>query len=470
MKKIIKNFSLTIASNFLTLAISTIVILVVPKLIGVREYGLWQLFIFYSSYVGLLHFGWIDGIYLRYGGKKYKELDKGLMKGQFKLLTISQLLFMLIVGALSVYFYKGDLRIVFFYVSFSIIIINLKTFFQFILQMTNRISEFATSNFLSSLIYIFTLVLFIAIGFRNFFVFILSYLLGQLFSLIYCLFICRDILTVNPNKNCLHNIFIEVHKNIIVGSKLVISNITGMLIVGVVRFGIQNEWDIATFGKISLVMSISNLLMVFIGAISLVLFPILRQMNESMIDRFYSTIGDILMPILFLGMFIYFPIVVIIPKWLPEYETALSYLAILFPMVVYQAKFELLSNTFLKVLRMEKQLMFINIFTVAISILLTGITAFVLHNLSLTVLVIVIVMAIRGIISDFYLGSKLRIKFLGSLVLDVSMVVIFTSSNWFFPLPVSILLYSITYVVYLLIEMSNIKNAIKFFNLKRVNM
>lgn len=71
-----KGFSYAMMSNFITLITSSLVIIVIPKLIGVQEYGYWQLYMFYTSYVGFLHFGWNDGIYLRYGGKEYKDLDK----------------------------------------------------------------------------------------------------------------------------------------------------------------------------------------------------------------------------------------------------------------------------------------------------------------------------------------------------------------------------------------------------------
>ena len=70
----IKNMSYSISSNLVSLIISTIVILIIPKIIGVEEYGYWQLYLFYTSYIGFLHFGWNDGIYLRYGGKEYKKL------------------------------------------------------------------------------------------------------------------------------------------------------------------------------------------------------------------------------------------------------------------------------------------------------------------------------------------------------------------------------------------------------------
>ena len=80
IKQLLKDFGFVISSNLLTLAISTIVILIVPKVIGVKEYGYWQLFMFYSSYLGVLHIGWLDGIYLRYGGEQYAHLNKALFK------------------------------------------------------------------------------------------------------------------------------------------------------------------------------------------------------------------------------------------------------------------------------------------------------------------------------------------------------------------------------------------------------
>lgn len=51
-------------SNLVSLLVSTLVVFLIPKLIGVEDYGYWQLFLFYASYVGFLHFGWNDGISL----------------------------------------------------------------------------------------------------------------------------------------------------------------------------------------------------------------------------------------------------------------------------------------------------------------------------------------------------------------------------------------------------------------------
>ena len=72
-------------------------VLVIPKLVGVETYGYYQLYIFYTSYVGVLYFGWCDGIYLRLGGKYYKDLDKPLYSTQFRLLGLMEIIIYLCI-------------------------------------------------------------------------------------------------------------------------------------------------------------------------------------------------------------------------------------------------------------------------------------------------------------------------------------------------------------------------------------
>ena len=319
LKQVLQNFSFTIASNFLTLFISTIVILIVPKIIGVYEYGLWQLFIFYSSYVGILHFGWLDGIYLRYGGNQYEDLDKSIFKAQYIFLLGSQIAFSIVVSGISYFLLDGNIKNIIYSVAILIVIVNLKTYFQFILQMTNRILEYAMSNFISTIVYALVLILLIFFGVKDYRFYILSYILGQVCALIYCLVVCKDIICIKVKVPFYLN-YTEIKTNLSVGVKLVLSNVAGMLIVGIIRLGIQYGWNVSTFGKISLVLSISNLLMVFVGSISLVLFPMLRRIDPERINIVYNSLRDLLMPMVFVGMLIYFPIKMYIPLWLPKYN------------------------------------------------------------------------------------------------------------------------------------------------------
>src|SRR5690606_22879810 len=106
-KKIVelaKNFSFTLISNLVSVVISSIVILIIPNFIEVEEYGYWQLYIFYTTYVGLLHFGWNDGIYLREGGAKYDALNKSIYFSQFYMLLFLQLTIAIVGGILTYIF------------------------------------------------------------------------------------------------------------------------------------------------------------------------------------------------------------------------------------------------------------------------------------------------------------------------------------------------------------------------------
>ena len=70
---LLKGFSISIGANLVTIMVSLIVTLILPKFISVEQYGYWQVYLFYTTYIGIFHLGITDGIYLRYGGKQYEE-------------------------------------------------------------------------------------------------------------------------------------------------------------------------------------------------------------------------------------------------------------------------------------------------------------------------------------------------------------------------------------------------------------
>ena len=279
-------------------------------------------------------------------------------------------------------------------------------------------------------------------------------------ALLYAMFVLKDLFFQHYDNRQFLSLS-EAVTNIRVGSQLLIANVAAMLIIGVVRMGIQQGWGVTTFGKVSLTLSISNLLMVFINAISLIIFPKLKRIDPNKVNGLYSVIRDILMPLIFIGMLIYFPISYFIPMWLPKYDSALIYMSVLFPMIAYQSKFEILSNTFMKMLRMERQLMFINITTLVISVVLTAISVFLLHNLTATVFVIIIVMAIRSTISELYVKNKLHVKFSSEILLETAIVALFILFSWHLPTIEAMIGYLVLLTFYLLLKGHDIFVAVK---------
>ena len=61
--------------NLVSTALNMITAFLLPKFLTIEGYGYVKTYQFYLMYVGLLHLGYIDGIYLEYGGKDYNNID-----------------------------------------------------------------------------------------------------------------------------------------------------------------------------------------------------------------------------------------------------------------------------------------------------------------------------------------------------------------------------------------------------------
>ena len=456
----IKNMSYTISSNFVSLISSILVILIIPKLIGVEEYGYWQLYIFYSSYVGFLHFGWNDGIYLRYGGEEYKNLDKKLFYSQFLELLISQIIIGLLIWVIAIFLISDVNReFILQMVSIAMILLNTRLMFFYLLQATNRIKEYARLTMLDRVVYILLIIFFLLFGFRDFKLMIFADLIGKLISLIFSLVLCKDIVC---NKiSTFHLTFSEISANINVGAKLMFANIASMLIIGVVRFRIERTWDVATFGKVSLTLSISNMMMIFINAVSIIMFPILRRTNQSKLSKIYMTMRDSIMVILLGILIIYYPLKIIMTLWLPQYAESLLYMALVFPVFIYEGKMALLINTYLKTLRREKVMLRINLISMALSLILTYIATKIFISVELAIANIVILLAIRSVLAEVYLSKEINIVTNKDILLELSLTSVFILSGWIMNSWMTMMIYGISYCVYLFVKRKDIVETMK---------
>lgn len=465
-KKIFKNISYSLISNIISLLISTMVVAIVPKAIGVEAYGYYQLYVFYASYTGFFHFGLCDGIYLKYGGIHYNDYDKPLMSSQFWYLSIFEaiLSIVLLVG-ISFFKFNVDKLFVLEITVISILFIIPKTLLSYLLQISNRIKEYSIVVISERALYFILTIVILSLGFKSYKLLLFADILGKILSFVIGIVYCKDIVF---SKMTSFSVSIkEAFDNISIGIKLLAANITGMLILGIIRLAIENNWNIETFGKVSLAISISNLLMVFINAIGVVLFPILKRINEELLNDLYDKIRDYLMVILFLMLISFYPLKIILSLWLPSYVESFTYMSLLFPICIYESKMSLLINTYLKAMRKEKQLLIINVITVILSALLTYVCVYQMHNLTCSIIVIVILFAFRAILSEFILGSYMKKNFKKDILIELIMCLVFMCSSTLLPLYIAFIIYLIACAIYLyykrnvLIEITNSIRSIK---------
>ena len=451
----LKNFSYTFTSNLLTLVVSTLITLIVPRLIGVADYGYWQLYMFYSSYVGFFHFGWNDGVYLRYGGEKYEELNKKTFFSQFIQLFTLQLILALFVVIVSIFYIEGgDRTFIFQMIALNLIILNVRYLFLFTLQATNRISEYANIMLLDRILFIAIVLLLLFAGSRDYHLMVAADLVSKVISLLYAMYTCKEFVFMRLSEFTFD--FEETYSNISVGIKLMFANLASKLNIGIVRFGIERQWDVETFGKVSLTLSISHFMMVFITGIGVVVYPILRRTAKEKLAPIYVLMRNFLMITTLSFLVFYYPARVVLTAWLPDYAESLMYMALLFPLVIYEGRITLLINTYLKTLRYEKVMLTINTVSVVITSLITIFTTVILHDLNLSVLTILVGQVLRALIAELFLAKKLGINLTKDIVLETLLTAVFILSGWYVDSWYSVGIYGLSYLVYLFIKKNDV--------------
>ncbi|WP_303837437.1 lipopolysaccharide biosynthesis protein [Ruminococcus flavefaciens] len=461
-KEILSNLSITIIANLVSLMGSIIITFLLPKFIGVESFGYYQLYIFYTSYIGFLGFGWHEGIYLRFGGKYYKDLDKSLFKTQFIYYSLLELIVSFIICIVGLIFSSGnDKQTIFIMTALCVLIYLPRAYLHNILQAVNNIRSYAVAMVIEKTVHMILTCILLVLHIDSYLCFIISELCGRLIAGIYILIICKEIISAKSYR--FKTVLDEIKINMKTGITLTLANISSLLIIGVVRQAIEIKWDVETFGKISLTLSVSNLLMVFVRAVSTTLFPMLRRTDNGKLKDIYSFMRSVLMTFL-LGMLILcYPIQSIVSAWLPKYSDTLKYLSVLFPLCVFECKSSMLIETFLKTIRKEKSMLLMNGITVFLSVVLTIITVFVIHDLDAAVFSIVFLVAFRSVLGELLLSKFSKIDIVKNMIAEIIATTLFVVFNYFVGGWLGFGLYFIAFLIYLIIFRNDIKSSVRRF-------
>lgn len=462
MKKkqgLFKNLSYSVLANGTNTLVSMVLVLFVPKVLGVTEYAYWQLYLFYASYVGFFHLGWADGVYLKFGGKEYESLDKQYFNTQFWLLTFAEVIFAIIICAISLFCVPDtNKRDVFFAFGICCVLQIPRTFLQYVLQTTNRIVNYARNFLLEKFVYAGLVIIALAFGFRDFRILVGADLFARGLTLVLLIFECKDIV-FKPIRN-LGRGMVEAWDNIEIGIKLMIANIASNLLLGIVRWAIQDHWTVETFGKVSLSITASNLLLTFIGAVSIVIYPMLKNISQEQYADIYSKMRNMLMiPVLGL-LIVYYPAKEILSWWLPQYAESLRYMALLFPMCVFESKMAMLVTTYLKVLRQERNIMLINWSAVIITGISTLLIVYKFDNLTLAIASLPILLGIRCSIGELLLTRKINMSIMNEMLAEWGLILSFIIASWYIDSWISTLVYTCVYFGYVFWKRQDVKSLV----------
>lgn len=443
---IVKNVFLSVFVQLISLCVSFLINLIVPRFISEYQYAYWQTYILYVNYVGILHFGLLDGIVLRYSQYDYEDLDKNVIRSQFKVLlgitTSISIASMLVCGFLLSDIYRD----VFWFVSIGMVTKNIVTYTSYSFQITNRINRYAIVTIAQRVFFGLAVSALLLFNVTDFYWFCIADLCGDLVAII---------LGAAFNKGLYFGKSLSVKEtiqetktNVFSGFLLLIANWSSILLIGSAKMIVQWRWDELVFGKVSFSFSVSNLFLTFVTAISVVLFPTLKRMEQDKLPSLYRSIRNAISPVLFYAMLFYFPGCWILEKWLPAYQPSLVYLGILLPIIIYTSKVSLLTNNYLKAYRKEKAMLVVNVVSVVIAFLLFAVSAYVFNNVTLLLICIVLVIMGRSIASEVVVMKYIKIKFVSDFLIEAIMTILFIVCAKAFSLVLGCFIYLICLAFY----------------------
>lgn len=422
------NIGYAFASQAIALVSSFVMSLVVPKVLGVTEYAHWQLFLFYAGYVAITILGVGDGLYLRLGGKRFFDIDGAELKSEALLIAASQVCIAAVIWIVSLTIVMDEgLRFVLNALLVYGLVQNCYGIIAPVFQAVNLTRVYSLSIAMSKLVFLILMFLCIFSGASSYEPFVVSYIIGSLFSFLYCLVCVKSILSVHcaPLSMVLKSLLGDIRN----GFRVMIAYYASTLIVGVARQVVVMKWGLDAFGQMSFAFSIVSFALMFIAQLSLVLFPVLRRLDLEHLSNYYSKIRDLLFVVAPLAYLIYYPLDFALCIWLPDYADSFRYLGILMPLLVFDGKMNMLCSTYFKVYNDTRQLLFFNLIALAVSLCLSCVGAFVLDSVEFVICGSLFAIVIRSIISERYLAVKrLNISCLRSSMLECLMAVGFICS------------------------------------------
>lgn len=321
-------------------------------------------------------------------------------------------------------------------------------------QSTNRITQYSFCVIIQRLVYVAFVVICLFAQIQDFRLYCLAEITGDFAAVLFG-FACGRELYVGKGLS-FKKTALEAKNCILAGMPLMIANLSSGLYIGSAKMIIQWRWDEIVFGKMSFAFSMFTVFLSFIMAVSVVLFPSLKRLDNEELPQLYRKIRAAISPMLFFALLLYFPMCYIIEKWLPNYADSLKYLGMLLPLMVFTAKVSLLTNNYLKIYRKEKMMLFINCVTVGVCVLGELIGAYWFNSIDLLILVLVLSCVARSIVSEIAVMRLIEQRGIKDFLTDVVMAVSFFFFVRYLSLKWALVAYGCIFVIYALIDWKNI--------------
>lgn len=319
----IKNIFRVLCSNISTTIIGLISSLLFPRIMEVSEYASYQTYVLYLSYITILHLGLPTGMFIKYGGKTFSEIDKAKYKGEMRLLLIILSFFSMMAIAVGIISKKNILVLV----GISILPYDYVKSYLTLLQAWGNFKKYSLLNVVAP-----TAICFIA----AFIYFISGNLTGNSYIYVYMLvyaalfiFLVLDLIATTRSESAIGKIVTKDNIDTIkLGLTICIGSYVGSLFHSVDKQYIKIFFEDVQFAMYSFAMSMQTIMTVLITSLSQPMYFLLAASGMS--KRDYRSVKELLLVFGSLSSGAYYACSIMVKWFIPKYVDSIRVIAIFF--------------------------------------------------------------------------------------------------------------------------------------------
>jgi O-antigen/teichoic acid export membrane protein len=293
---------------------------IVPAFLTIEQYAYLKTFALVLSFVGVFHFGFTDGVYLKYGGKYLKDIDLRIINIERIFFISFQVLIALIILIAGLILNEP----IIIGISAATLPYNLLSYYQLFYQSVGQFNIYSWIKLTVPLfILISNLLLIFIIKSSNY----LYFITGEIASYILVVLFIELTHSHKIGKFNIKECLSMLSDNFKVGFAIMMGNLALIVFSTLGRWVVKIWMSDADFAYFSFASSMMQVITVVISSIALTFYPYLSRISQ------VKDFSRLKIQLIITGVFLsssYFALKFIVMNFIPKYLDSLSILGFLF--------------------------------------------------------------------------------------------------------------------------------------------
>jgi len=255
-----------LAANVLNMLFSIGTNFLLPKFLSVDSYSQIKTYQLYVTYVAILHFGYNDGMYLKYGGKELNEIGDEEVGKNISTLRLFQLAIMFL--CIVVAFFIKDFALIF--AAMTILPQNMIAYFKNLYSAIGEFDKYSRIiNLTTGMTFAINVILIAFVKTDNYILFLICYVV---LNAVMWLLLEAALIKLKPKTRRISFSFKELKESVSGGILLLLGNYASVLLTSMDRWFIKFLMDSVAFAEYSFAVSMENFLTVAMTPVTVTMY------------------------------------------------------------------------------------------------------------------------------------------------------------------------------------------------------